>query len=84
MVGFFSTVRRTLTNLVAILGCHRGMVIMAMVSSKVFLDSSEGITCKFPKSLSWYQNFLFRVLKFYENLFSWQQGKYKILLCFTA
>ena len=47
LVGFFSTVRRTSANLVAMVGCHRDMVTVATVSGNLFLYSSEGITSKF-------------------------------------
>ena len=73
LIGFFFTVRRTPTNLVAMVGCHGDMVTMAMVRSNLFPYFSEGIACKFSKFLSWNQNFSFRLFKFYESLFPWQQ-----------
>ena len=74
---FSSTVRRTSTNSVALVGCHGDMVTMATVSGNLFLYSSKGITCKFLKFLSWYQNFSVRLFKLYESLLPWQQGKYQ-------
>ena len=62
---FFFTVRRTSTNLVAMVGCHGDMVTMAAVSRNLLLYSSKGITSKFCKFL---QNFSVRLLKFYEGL----------------
>ena len=53
----FSTVRTTSTYLVAVVGCHGDMVTMATVSGNLFLYSSEEMTSKFCKFLSWYQNF---------------------------
>ena len=66
--------RRTSTNLVAMMGCHRDMVTMATVSGNLFLYSSKGITSKFRNFVSWYQNFSVSLLKVYESLLLWQQG----------
>ena len=52
LVGFFSTVRRASTDLVT----------MATASGNLFLYSSKGITSKFRKFLSWYQNVSVRLL----------------------
>ena len=49
-------------------GCHGDMVTMAAVSGNLFLYFSKGITSKFHKFLSWYQNFSVRLLKFYGSL----------------
>ena len=73
LVRFSSTVRRTSTNLVAMMGCHGDMVTMATVTGNLFLCSSKGITSKFRKLASWYQNCSVRLLKFYESLLLWQQ-----------
>ena len=60
------------------------METMVKVSDNLFLYSSKGITSKFRKFLSCYQNFSARLLKFYERLLPWQQGKCQLLLCFMA
>ena len=52
LVGVFSTMRKTFTNLAAMVGCHGDMVTMATVSGNLFLYSSKGITYKFRKFLS--------------------------------
>ena len=75
-VGFFSTVRRTSTNLAAMVGCHGDMINMATVSDNLCLYFPKGITSKFRKFVSWYQIFSVRLLKFYESLFTMATGKY--------
>ena len=49
--------RRTSTNLVAMVGCHGDMVTMATVSDNLFLYSSKDIMSEFRKFLSWCQKF---------------------------
>ena len=41
MEGLFSTLRRTSTNLVAMVGCHGDMVTMATVSGSFFILLKE-------------------------------------------
>ena len=47
LVGFIPTVRRTFTNLVAMLGCHGNMVTMTKVSGNWLLYVSKGIKSRF-------------------------------------
>ena len=61
--SFFSTLRRTSTNLVGMVGCHGDMVTMAIISN-LLLYSSKRVTSKFRKFLSWCQNFSVRLLRF--------------------
>ena len=66
---FSSTVRRTSTILVDIVGCYGDMVTMATVSDSVFLYFSKGIMSKFRKFLSWYQNFSVGLLRFMKTCY---------------
>ena len=62
LVGYISTVRRTSTNFVAMVGCQGSMVTMTTVSNNLPLYVSDGITSNFRELLPWNQTFSVKVL----------------------
>ena len=83
LVGFIPTVRRTFTNLVAMVGYQGSKVTMTMISSNLLLYVSQGIKSNFVNYSLGIKIFQLK-LKFCESMLPWQQRKYQLFLCFHA
>ena len=75
MVGFFSTVIKISTNLVALVGCHGDMVTMGTVNGYLFLYSYKGITSKFRKFFFLASKFFIQTVKVLRKLLTMPTGK---------